>query len=239
VRHVAETGSTNADLAALARAGESPGLVLVADHQTAGRGRLGRTWTAPAGTALLASVLLGVPAGQPLHGATMAAGLAARSACERLTGTAPDLKWPNDLMHRDRKLAGILAESVAVDGQPTAVVVGMGLNLHRAPGLQPDAAVLDELGGAPVDRDRFLETWLQELSRYVGFWEGDSVRLGAEYRANLSTLGQQVRVDMMDGTQTGIAVAATDDGRLVVATAEGEITVSVGDVVHLRPAEPI
>lgn len=158
VRRVAETGSTNADVLALAQQGEPEGIVLVADHQTAGRGRQHRTWQTPPGSSLLVSVLLRPPA--PAVGATtMAMAVAAAEAVEEVAGFSPGLKWPNDLVvsvanvapipgGSDRKLAGILAEadwppassptaispgagwSPPADGQRVAVVVGMGLNVN-------------------------------------------------------------------------------------------------------------
>ncbi|MCU1455592.1 MAG: birA, biotin-(acetyl-CoA-carboxylase) ligase [Acidimicrobiales bacterium] len=160
VRWVDSTGSTNADVLALARDGEREGVVVVADHQTAGRGRLGRTWTAPPGAALLLTVLLRPPA--PLAGATtMATAVAAAEAVEQLTGRSPRLKWPNDLVWPgdgtgpDRKLAGILAEvdwppgATAAGGWspggPTdrvAVAVGIGLNVRWPEGVPADLAEL-------------------------------------------------------------------------------------------------
>src|SRR5690349_5822405 len=121
VAHVAETGSTNADLVAAARAGEPAGAVLVADHQTAGRGRLVRAWQAPPGSALLCSILLRPRPGTVVHGAVWSVALAAREACRRLAGVAPDLKWPNDLLWDGRKLAGVLAEAVTGAHDPGRV----------------------------------------------------------------------------------------------------------------------
>ncbi|HEX9259468.1 MAG TPA: biotin--[acetyl-CoA-carboxylase] ligase [Acidimicrobiales bacterium] len=240
VQWVDETGSTNADLVDAARSGEPAGLVLVADHQTAGRGRLGRRWDAPPGSSLLASVLLAPPEGAPLHGATMAVGLAARAACTRLAGVAPELKWPNDLLHSGRKLAGILAESVLVDGAVRAVVVGMGLNMRRAGGVPAEVAeqmaVLGDLAGHTIECEELLDAWLHELAPRVELWRNDHVGLAREYRASLATLGRDVRVEVPEGSLTGRAVDVTDDGQLVVRTAGGEITVSSGDVIHLRSA---
>ncbi|HEX6235736.1 MAG TPA: biotin--[acetyl-CoA-carboxylase] ligase [Acidimicrobiales bacterium] len=141
VRWAASTGSTNADALALSRDGAAEGIVVVADHQRAGRGRRSRSWVAPPGGSLLVSVLLRPPA-SVAGAATMAAALAMAEAVERLAGVGPGLKWPNDLVVDDRKLAGILAEAdwpagstissgyrpPAADDR-TAVIVGVGLNV--------------------------------------------------------------------------------------------------------------
>jgi BirA family transcriptional regulator, biotin operon repressor / biotin---[acetyl-CoA-carboxylase] ligase len=242
VVEVAETGSTNADLAALAEQGERPGLVLVAGHQTAGRGRLGRSWSAPPGASLLVSALLGLPAEAPVHGATWAVGLAAQDACEAVAGVRPELKWPNDLMVAERKLAGILAEAVVRQGQVVGVVVGMGLNVtwpdpDELPGDLADRVVaLNHLTGAPVDRAALLRGYLRELGVYVHLWEHAPAALWLAYRHGLGTLGREVRVELAGETFSGRAVDLDHDGALVVEVAGGaRRTVRAGDVVHLRP----
>ena len=117
---VAETGSTNADLLTAARAGAPSGTVLVADHQTAGRGRLGRQWHAPPGSSLLASILFHEPGRTALHRYTQAVGVAAVEACRSTAGVTAALKWPNDLLVGERKLAGVLAESAPIDPRAAA-----------------------------------------------------------------------------------------------------------------------
>ncbi len=157
IRHVEVTDSTNGDVAALARAGTPEGVVVVADHQRAGRGRRGRTWTAPPGSALLASVLVRPrlePSAAPWVG--LAAALAAVEACHDVAGVTPSLKWPNDVVveaavsgavgNGTAKLAGLLAESVVEGDRLTAVVVGMGCNLRRGPG--PDTGMVHDRGGS-------------------------------------------------------------------------------------------
>lgn len=231
VQRVPETGSTNADLIAAARAGEPAGAVLVADHQTTGRGRMGRAWTAPPGASLLVSVLLRPDlAPAHLHRVTQAMGLAAVDACAEVGGVVADLKWPNDLLVGDRKLAGILAESVVVDGRVEAVVVGMGLNVtwpppEALPGeLAERVVALNHITGGPVDRDALLDALLRHL---------DTVDV-ASYRNRLSTLGRMVRVELAGRTLVGTAVDVDDDGTLVVVTGAGTERVSAGDVIHLR-----
>jgi BirA family biotin operon repressor/biotin-[acetyl-CoA-carboxylase] ligase len=261
VRWVAETGSTNADALELGRQGEPEGIVLVADHQTAGRGRAGRTWTAPPDAGLLFSVLLRPPAaGMDL--ATMAVAVAGAAAVERVAGVTPRLKWPNDLVWPgdgsglDRKLAGILAEadwparsnasagwSPPPPDERVVVVVGMGLNV-RWPDELPDdladiAVALNHLTDAPVDREDLLIALLEELGpRYEAMTAGERDGLLAEWRARSATLGRRVRVDLGAGDVVGSAVDITGQGHLVVDGDDGvRRTLAVGDVVHLRPEE--
>jgi BirA family biotin operon repressor/biotin-[acetyl-CoA-carboxylase] ligase len=217
VRRFDEVDSTNRYLLDESRAGAPEGVVAVADHQTAGRGRLGRTWEARPGAALLCSILLrpDLPIDR-LHLATAVVALAAAEACERVAGVRPDLKWPNDLLLADRKLAGVLAEA-----ELPAVVVGIGLNVAAAP---PDAAML----GEGVDRDELLRELLAALERRYGRWD----EVAAEYRAACATVGRRVRVEPTAGEPfEGVATGITDEGHLLVDSRP----VAAGDVVHLRP----
>ncbi len=183
------------------------GSVVVADEQTAGRGRLDRTWTAPRGSALLASFVV---AAHPL--ASLAAGVAAAEAC----GEGVRLKWPNDLMLGVRKLGGILVE--AGSGR---MVIGVGINLTWAP---PGAA---QLGGS-VDRDGLVD----RLGERLGFWLAvPPDRMLSRWRELADTLGRPVRVELPGTVVEGIAEDVTADGALVV----GGRVVAAGDVVHLRP----
>src|SRR5438093_6330551 len=154
VRRFAELDSTNRWLLDEARAGAGEGLAVVADHQTAGRGRLGRTWVAPPGSSLLVSVLFRPRSLEAGHLLTTAVALAACDACGRVAGVAPDLKWPNDLLVDDRKLGGILAEA-----EGPAVVVGLGLNVSSTSGAPETAVALREVAGHDVDRAALLD-WL-------------------------------------------------------------------------------
>lgn len=265
VRWVAETGSTNADLMAAAADGAGEGVVLVADHQTAGRGRRGRSWTAPPGSAVLVSVLLRPPA-PAVDLVTPAVAVAASVAVERLVGRAPGIKWPNDLVVAsddgpDRKLAGILAEAAWPPGSDIAsgwsaprpsvrvpVVVGMGLNL-RAAGRDPEldgiAVACDELvPGVEVAREDLLVAWLRELDAWYGRVVGPAGATGRDqlwsaWRARSATLGRRVRVDLGADDVEGDAVDVTPGGQLVVRTLEGGLrTLAVGDVTHLRVVAP-
>ncbi|MCP2335407.1 biotin--[acetyl-CoA-carboxylase] ligase [Actinomadura rupiterrae] len=255
VRVVEETGSTNADLADLARAGEDEGLLLATELQTAGRGRLGRTWTAPARSGLAFSMLLkpDVPAAR-LPWVTLLTGVAVASAVRRLTGfgeigdrffpgadgdehVEARLKWPNDVLVGDRKLAGILVEKVG-----DAVVVGVGLNVSlREDELPVPTATSLAIEGAPLsDRAPLLRAVAREVEGRYREWtaaSGDPEVCGlrADYRELCATLGREVRVELPGGAELlGTARDVDFEGRLVVAGPDGVRPVSAGDVVHVR-----
>jgi BirA family biotin operon repressor/biotin-[acetyl-CoA-carboxylase] ligase len=237
VARLAETTSTNTVLAEQALRGAAEGLVVVADYQSAGRGRFERRWEAPRGASLLLSVLL-APAGAGLSRqrwqlAVAAVSLAVAGACEALSGVRLALKWPNDLLSPEgRKVGGVLAEAVG-----DALVVGLGVNVHWAP---EGAASLDELAGRPLDKDSLLEGALGELGRLYGNWD-EVARL---YRERLATLGQEVVVHLAGVASAdarpevrGRAVGLTEEGALVVEGRDGDrVEVAAGDVEHLRPA---
>ena len=239
VQWVDETGSTNADLLMQARQGASEGTVRIADHQTAGRGRAGRTWTAPPGASLLLSVLLRPP---PSHAAltSMAMGLAAADAVHAVAAVRPRLKWPNDLVFpgdgtgADRKLAGILAEAYWPSAGEVAVVVGIGINVNWLRDLPAElaeiATAVNHIVGHDVDREALLVELLIQLDRRYD--ELTSPALLDDWRAASATLGCRVRVDLGRETIEGIARDITDDGHLIV----DDRIITVGDVVHLRPA---
>jgi BirA family biotin operon repressor/biotin-[acetyl-CoA-carboxylase] ligase len=258
VRWVAETGSTNVDAMDLARQGEPEGVVVVADHQTAGRGRAGRTWTAAPGAGLLCSILLRPPPAV-MDLATMAVGVAAAAAVDAVAGFAPRLKWPNDLVWPgdgsadDRKLAGILAEAdwpaaakVSAGWRPpgpgerAVVVVGIGINCHRPPDLPEElvevAVAIDEVVPGPVDREELLVALLTALGpRYEALCAGERDALLEEWRRRSATLGRRVRADLGVDEVVGTAVDVTDEGHLVVAADDGaRRALAVGDIVHLR-----
>ncbi|MGH9183280.1 MAG: biotin--[acetyl-CoA-carboxylase] ligase [Acidimicrobiales bacterium] len=250
VRHVAETDSTNERLLVLARAGAPEGVVLVADHQTRGRGRRRRDWVAPPGSSLLVSALLRPPlAPARAHLVGLVAALAASDACAEVAGFRPALKWPNDVVVAGpggtRKLAGVLVESVTEGATLGAVVVGMGLNLVVPPELAPEVAAVavaaSEVAGRPVGRDHLLVSWLGHLDRgYAGLCQPRGAAAAvSRYGERCGTLGQVVRVETATGTFEGRAVDLTADAHLVVEVGGGGATRTVAaadDVVHLRPA---
>ncbi len=233
---VASTGSTNADL----RTATRDRTVLIAEEQTAGKGRRGRGWTSPGG-GLYLSVLFtadGVPADR-LPWLTLLAGVAlVRTAAS--VGVDADLKWPNDLLIGDRKAAGVLAEITIGQG----VVVGIGLNVAKLPpdvepgvgGLVPTS--LEDHSNGVLDRTEVAVTLLTELADLERSWRdahGDPAGLLDEYRAHCGTLGRTVRVELSDRVLTGRARTVEADGTLVVRDDAGvDHVVSAGDVVHLR-----
>jgi BirA family transcriptional regulator, biotin operon repressor / biotin---[acetyl-CoA-carboxylase] ligase len=254
---VASTGSTNADL--LARATGAPeareGEVLAAEEQTAGRGRLGRTWTSEPGAALTFSALLRpVTVPQARRGwLSLMAGVAVAAAVRSVTGggvgtgvgggVGAVLKWPNDVLVGDRKLAGILAEQ-SPDG--SAVVIGVGVNvatpahaLPVSPAGLPATSLLVE--GASVSREALLLSILRQLEGwYLAFRaDPDPARTGLldAYRPLCATLGKTVRVELPAGrVLTGVARDIDPDGRLLIADNSGSspTPISAGDVIHVR-----
>ena len=249
VRVVEETGSTNADLLAEAQAGAREGLVLVAEEQTAGRGRMGRRWISPPRRALTFSVLVrpAVPAGL-LGWVPLLAGVAVASALEYTAGVDARLKWPNDVLVDGAKIAGILAERWG-----SAVVVGTGINVLQQRGELPvptatSLLMAQEVG--PVDdadtRERLLTAVLDEFARLYRAWldqprpgDADGCGLREEYLRRSGTVGAAVTV-MLPGGQnlTGTAAGIDAAGRLEIRTPAGLVQVSAGDVVHLRGTGP-
>ena len=164
VRRFDEIDSTNAYLRREARAGAPEGLVAVADHQSAGRGRMDRRWESPPGASLLVSVLFR-PEFEPseLHLCTAALALAAAEACRRVADVDAVIKWPNDLLVGNAKLAGVLAEAEFLSGS-CAVVVGLGLNVGWPGPAGVGGTCLNDLCATPVDRDALLVALLDALS---------------------------------------------------------------------------
>ncbi|MFB9836609.1 biotin--[acetyl-CoA-carboxylase] ligase [Actinoallomurus acaciae] len=242
IRVVEETGSTNTDLADLAREGAEPGLVLVAEAQTSGRGRMGRTWSAPPRSGLAFSVLLPQEESVTRLGwLPLVAGVAVVSALRgfaevegfgRGRMAEATLKWPNDVLIGDRKLAGILAQRVE-----TGVIVGIGLNVGlRADELPVPTATSLAIEEAPADRDPLLRAILRALeARHGELRTSGEAPLREAYRAMCGTLGRRVRVELPGGsTLVGEAIDVEEAGRLVVRADDGEHLLNAGDVVHVR-----
>jgi BirA family biotin operon repressor/biotin-[acetyl-CoA-carboxylase] ligase len=244
---VESTGSTNADLLAAAERGAADRTVLIADTQTAGRGRRDRSWVSPPGTGLYLSVLLRpstVPAAR-LGTLGMVAGLALMHLAGE-AGVTAALKWPNDLLIGEAKCAGVLSE-VAPDGPAQAAVVGVGINVKplgsdvpAGPGGLP-ATSLAEQGAANTHRGKLAASFLRAFVELEQIWrlaDGDVQRSGVltGYREACGTVGRRVRAELPDGSATsGEAVEIDTGGQLLIKDEDGEVTsVSAGDVVHLR-----
>jgi BirA family transcriptional regulator, biotin operon repressor / biotin---[acetyl-CoA-carboxylase] ligase len=252
VEVLAETGSTNADAAAAAHAGEPEGFVVVAEQQSAGRGRRDRQWVSPPRAGLTLSVVLRPGVAVPERGwvavpnraygwLPLLAGVALLEAVQQVAAVDAALKWPNDLLVDDAKCAGILAE-VADD----AVVLGLGLNVTTRPEELPPttglpATSLQIAGARSTDRDPLLRALLRGLARWYEGWRevgGDAELCGllAAYRRGCATIGREVRVLVPAGPDlAGVATIVDLDGRLVIRSADGaENIVSAGDVLHVR-----
>jgi BirA family biotin operon repressor/biotin-[acetyl-CoA-carboxylase] ligase len=202
------------------------GALVVADHQTAGRGRLGRSWEAPPGKALLFSILLRPPSERNVPELSLVAGIAVADALERTLGLSVQLKWPNDVMLRRRKVAGCLAE--VRDG---VVVLGIGLNVNQTREELPEhAGSLLTLTGRETDREKLLSALLQDLeARYSDWSEGglDAVYEGLGPRDFLR--GRRVNVN---GT-SGVATMINREGRLEIQVGHGKlVTVESGEVIY-------
>lgn len=236
---VEETGSTNADLLARAAAGEDiDGAVLIAEAQTAGRGRNGRSWSTPPGSqvALSAGVGVGAVPSAAWGWLPLLTGVAVVDAVGEAAGVTAGLKWPNDVLAGEKKLAGILAEVAA---PAPVVVVGLGLNVTEAP--DPVATSLSLLG-ATVDRVVLTEAVLRHLAERIERWraaEGADDTLAADYRSRSVTIGHRVRASLPgDRAIGGVATGVDELGRLRIDTGAEVITVSAGDITHLRGVEP-
>ncbi len=238
---VEETGSTNADLLARAASGvDVAGAVLIAEHQTAGRGRHGRGWSASPRAQITMSVGVSV-VDVPTAGwgwLSLATGVAVVDAVAPLleaAGVQLGLKWPNDVLAGDGKLAGILAEVAK-----PVVVIGLGLNVTQAPEEVdgPGATSLLDLGVPAPDRDQLVASVLRELGGRIVAWRvarGADWQLAADYRARSLTIGTRVRAQLPGGKElVGTASAVDDQGRLCLETGAETVVVSAGDVIHLR-----
>ncbi|MFQ6058412.1 MAG: biotin--[acetyl-CoA-carboxylase] ligase [Anaerolineae bacterium] len=228
-------GSTNDAAKELATRKAPEGTLVIADVQTAGKGRLGRRWLAPAGTSLLLSLLF-YPDLAP-HQAprlTMLCALATVGGIQALTGLSPRLKWPNDILIRDKKVGGILTEAGVTGGRLDYAVVGLGLNVNFAPAQIPELAAtatsLSQALDREVPRVPLLQTILEGIEeRYRRLRAGWSPH--EEWAAHLVTLGQEVRVVTPWGVKEGLAEAVDEDGALLLRRDDGSLArIATGDV---------
>jgi BirA family transcriptional regulator, biotin operon repressor / biotin---[acetyl-CoA-carboxylase] ligase len=249
IEYYAQAGSTNELARRHARAGHPQGLVVVANAQTAGRGRMGRAWPAPPGSSLLLSLLLRPAwlAPADAFSLTMLASVALCEAVEQITPPRAALKWPNDLLlpvrtvggPTLRKAAGILSELELVGDQIAWVVIGIGVNVSWSPSGIVDGRDLAEVAtsvgaaaGQPVGRLALLRALLERLdARYVALRRGDHADLFESWRDRLTTLGQPVQIGLPHGELRGVAEDVERSGALRVRDEHGVLhTVLAGDV---------
>ena len=235
--------STNTELARLAAEGAVEGLAVVADEQTAGRGRLQRAWSSPKGAGLYFSILLrpAIPTEHwPLI--TFMAALAVGDALNEATGLQTDIKWPNDLLSNERKICGILAEAIET---PTgrAVILGVGINLTQnayPPELETVATSVSEATGQKPERETILAALLRALPRWYSLLNEQSGRekiVAAWTNRSSYANGKLVQVSNGNEVWQGTTCGVEHDGALRLGTASGEIKlVRAGDVYSLRPS---
>ena len=224
-----EIGSTNDIAGAFAEKGEDAGLVVVADRQTAGRGRLGRSWASPPGAGVYVSVVLR-PSAAAARLVTIAAGVAVTDGITSATGLSTHVKWPNDVHVGGRKLAGILAEGAA-----SHVVLGIGINVQPAaypPDVAARATSIETELGRPVDRGLVLAECLAALaSRYRELEERRAANIVEAWRLRAAPmLGRRVEWESSGERHTGLAENIDDDGALIVKVGAGTLRITSGEV---------
>ena len=242
---VDETGSTNADLVAEAKGGAPSGTVLIANSQSAGRGRQGRTWSAPPGAGVAVSVLLHPVDLAPARWGwlPLLAGLSVAEALRQYPGLPALLKWPNDVLIGEGKVAGILTERVESPRGP-AVVIGLGINVHLTEAQLPVPSAtslalhaVESVVAGPLSRTEVVRSCLGTLGELYRGWETKTSDddLAVWYRRRCATMGRRVRVELVGGLAVeGTATDVDAGGRLVVRTDGGTHVVGAGDVIHLR-----
>lgn len=245
-RVVASTGSTNDDVEALAGEGAPEGTCVVADEQTAGRGRLDRSWVSPPGAGLWASVLVrpgDVPADR-VPWLPLVAGVAVSDALLQASSVRAELKWPNDLVaiaaacggsEGPRKLGGILSALVPdAGGEGPAVILGIGINVNMGGmDLPVKRATSVMLEGGSLDRSALLAALLVALEERLAQWRADDGSVERDYRTRCATIGRLVDVELPSGQRvSGVVSGIDDDGHLLVTDGESTARITAGDVVH-------
>ncbi len=240
--HYDRVTSTNDLVREWAENGEPEGLVIAAEEQTAGRGRLGRQWIGPRGTSLQFSVLLRPPlAAAQTARLTPLAALALAATLREELGLRPGLKWPNDVLLNEKKCAGILVETSFEADRLSYAVLGVGLNVNYSmrefADLAPFATtLLDELG-REVNRDALERAIIKSLdAHYARLLAGDDVF--SEWRSQLTTLGRYVRVVTPNGIEEGLAEDIAPDGALVLRQEGRTLRLYAGDVTLARESTP-
>lgn len=248
-----ELASTNGEAIALAQSGAKHGTVVVADSQTAGRGRQARSWFSPGGVNLYCSILvrpsnIHIPFGDWLSWIPLASAVALTETVRTVAGVPLSLKWPNDLLFNEKKIGGILCENGTDQSKQAFVVIGIGLNVNVEPdSFPPDLAVtagsLMQGSQRPIDRNRLLSQLLNDLEQVLDELglEGPR-RLQHAYTAACATIGKRVRVVLAGSRELlGVAQAIGRDGALLVLPSpplpqgnQQVMEIRTADVIHLR-----
>ncbi|TAK32741.1 MAG: biotin--[acetyl-CoA-carboxylase] ligase [Chloroflexota bacterium] len=240
LRYFDSVTSTNEVARELARAGIPEGATILANHQDAGRGRMGRTWVAPPGSSLLVSIVLR-PALAEVNSLIMAAALATTRAIESATPLRASIKWPNDVEIDGKKVGGILVESEIERGQLLFAVLGTGLNVnfnpHEHADIPPTATSLSNEVGHPIGRVTLLRAYLEALEHYCLASRGGAP-VWQEWRDRLETLGKWVRLTSGDSVTEGWAEDVDSSGTLYIRQSNGQITKARAGEVTLRLAQP-
>jgi BirA family biotin operon repressor/biotin-[acetyl-CoA-carboxylase] ligase len=238
IRYLAEADSTNRQACILGEAGAEQGLVVIADRQSAGRGRLGRSWISPPGVNLYLSVLLRPPfPPQAAPQLTFLSALAVSRAIVAVSGLEPTHKWPNDILLDGRKVAGLLNEMSAESDRIRFVVLGIGVNLNMTADQFPDdlrtpATSLLLAGGAPVSRAAFGRVLLEQLDTlYAEYLQHGPAPILAAWEARCDLVGKRVIVDGQGAPLRGVVVGIDRDGALLLTLADGSTErILAGDV---------
>lgn len=230
--------STNTLAKQMAAQGAAHGTVLIADRQTGGRGRMGRSFHSPAGMGIYMSMILRMdkPAQELMH-LTCAAAVAAADAIEEVSGIRPGIKWINDLVWENRKLAGILTELIlAPDGSHAQyAIIGIGINCHQRSEDFPEdirsiAVSLDTAAGRRIRREHLIDALIEKLEKMAGDLENKATIM-ATYRKSCVTVGKEIRVHRLDSVTSAFALDVDDDGSLIVRFSDGSIrSVNSGEV---------
>jgi BirA family transcriptional regulator, biotin operon repressor / biotin---[acetyl-CoA-carboxylase] ligase len=234
-------GSTNDEAKRLADSGAPEGLLVIAEEQTAGRGRTGRTWITPLGQAIAISLILR-PANLPADQATqlmMLAGLAVCQAVEQVTALQPELKWPNDVLLSGKKVAGLLLETALRGDQLDYAVLGLGLNVNFAPPPEEvdfPATSLQAEARTKLDRQPLLRAILEQLEALYPLVGAPNQALYRAWSARLALIGEPIVVRTTEGDQTGLMEGVTPDGALLLKQPNGQMLKLLAGDVRLRPA---
>lgn len=235
-QYIPEVGSTNDVLKALAKQGAPEGTALMAGAQTAGRGRLGRSFQSPAQGGVYLSLLLRpqCPPAQLMH-LTCAVGVAMCQAVEETAGVRPGIKWINDLVWQRRKLGGILTElGLTPGGLVDYAIVGIGINCatpNFPPELQSNVTSLEDLAGQPIPRETLAAAMLTNLAKMAQDLLPQQTQILEQYRRDCITIGQEIRVVQGDSIRHGQAIDVDNQGALVVRYPDGsQEAVNAGEV---------